>query len=65
MDEQFKDELYEEAKKLVIEERKTSAAFLQRKLQLGYAKSAMFLDMMEEEGIISGYNGAMPRKILK
>lgn len=59
------EELYQEARKLVIDEQKASAAFFQRKLRIGYAKSAMFLDMLEEEGIIGPYDGPRPRKILK
>lgn len=59
------DELYEEAKKLVIEEGKASASFLQRRLRMGYARSAKLLDMMEEEGIVGPADGAEPREILK
>lgn len=59
------DELYEEAKKLVLEERKVSASFIQRRLKIGYARSAQLLDMMEEEGIVGPADGANPREILK
>jgi len=59
------EDLYKQAKKLVIEFGKASASFIQRKLTLGYAKSAELLDKMEEEGIIGPTNGAKPREILK
>lgn len=58
------DELYEEAKKIVIEAGKASASFLQRRLRIGYARAARILDIMEEQGIIGPADGAKPRDIL-
>ncbi|MEK7123866.1 MAG: DNA translocase FtsK, partial [Patescibacteria group bacterium] len=58
------DELYEEAKKTVIEAGKASASFLQRRLRIGYARAARILDIMEERGIIGPADGAKPRDIL-
>jgi len=60
----MEDELYEEAKRIVIEEQKVSASFLQRKLHIGYARSALLLDLLENEGVIGKYNGTKPREIL-
>lgn len=60
----MEDPLYEEAKKLVIRERKSSAAFLQRKLRIGYAQSARLIDMLEDNGVVGPPNGAKPREIL-
>ena len=62
-EEEFEDELYEEAKKLVIETKKASASFLQRRLRIGYARAARLLDMMEEEGIVGPPEGAKPRDV--
>jgi len=59
----FDDELYEEVKRLVIETRKASASFLQRRLGIGYARAARLLDMLEEEGIIGPSQGAKPREV--
>ncbi|HPA25620.1 MAG TPA: DNA translocase FtsK [bacterium] len=59
------EDLYKQAKKLVIEFGKASASFIQRKLTLGYAKSAELLDKMEEEGIVGRSKGINPREILK
>ncbi|MDD3735119.1 MAG: DNA translocase FtsK [Candidatus Pacebacteria bacterium] len=59
----FDDELYGEAKRLVIETKKASASFLQRKLGIGYARAARLLDMLEEEGIIGPSQGAKPREV--
>jgi len=58
------DELYEEAKRLVIEAQKASASFLQRRLKVGYARAARLLDMLESEGIVGPAQGAKPREVL-
>lgn len=59
------ENLYTEAEKLVIREHKSSAGFLQRKLKIGYAMSALLIDMLEEKGIVGPADGTKPRKILK
>lgn len=59
------DDLYEEAKQLVLEADKASASLLQRRLQVGYARAARLLDMMEEEGVIGPSQGAKPREVIK
>ena len=58
------DSLYEEAKRIVIEAKKASASFLQRKLRIGYARAARLLDMLEARGMVGPSDGAKPRKIL-
>ncbi len=58
------DELYEEAKKLVVEAQKASASYLQRRLRIGYARAASILDMLEERGVIGPGEGAKPREVL-
>jgi len=57
------DPLYEEAKKIVIETKKASASFLQRRLRIGYARAARLLDILEEQGIIGPGEGAKPREV--
>ena len=37
---------------------------LQRYLNVGYARAARMIDELEKMGIVSGYNGAKPRKVL-
>ena len=59
----FQDPLYEEAKRIVIENQKASASFLQRRLQIGYARAARLLDMLEAEGIVGPPRGAKPREV--
>ena len=57
------DPLYEEAKKTVIEARKASASFLQRRLRVGYARAARLLDILEERGVVGPGEGAKPRDV--
>lgn len=59
-----KDPLYEEAKEMVVKYQKASASLLQRRLQVGYARAARILDMLEEDGIIGASDGAKPREVL-
>jgi S-DNA-T family DNA segregation ATPase FtsK/SpoIIIE len=61
---QPKDELFDEAAKLVIETGQASISILQRRLRLGYTRAARLIDMMEEEGIIGPFRGSKPREIL-
>lgn len=57
------DELYFQAKDIVIHAQKASASFLQRRLSVGYARAAKLLDIMEENGVIGPANGAKPRDV--
>jgi S-DNA-T family DNA segregation ATPase FtsK/SpoIIIE len=58
------DELYEEAKQIVMEAGKASTSFLQRKLRIGYARAARLIDILEERGVVSAGSGAKPRDVL-
>lgn len=62
--EREKDELFEEATKLILESNQASVSILQRRLMLGYARAARLIDAMEQEGIVGSYQGSKPRKIL-
>lgn len=59
------DDLYEDARQIVIEAGKASTSFLQRKLGIGYARAAKLIDMLEEHGVVGPGNGAKPREILE
>jgi S-DNA-T family DNA segregation ATPase FtsK/SpoIIIE len=59
-----KDELYEIAKRTVLEAGQASTSLLQRRLRLGYARAARILDVMEQEGIVGPPQGSRPREIL-
>ena len=58
------DDMYEEAKKVIVDSGKASTSFLQRRLGLGYARAARIMDMLEERGVIGPADGAKPRDVL-
>jgi S-DNA-T family DNA segregation ATPase FtsK/SpoIIIE len=58
------DELYEQAKSVVLNDRKTSISYLQRKLQIGYNRSANIIEQLEHEGVLSAANSKGVREIL-
>jgi len=58
------DELFNEARELVIQAGKASASLLQRRLKVGYARAARLLDLLEAEGVIGPADGAKPRDVL-
>ena len=58
------DELLPEAINLVVEAGQASISLLQRKLKIGYARAARIIDEMEEVGIVGGFEGSKPRKVL-
>jgi S-DNA-T family DNA segregation ATPase FtsK/SpoIIIE len=59
------DDLFEEAREVVIRDQKASTSYLQRKLGVGYARAAKLIDMLEERGVVSPGNGAKPREVLE
>jgi S-DNA-T family DNA segregation ATPase FtsK/SpoIIIE len=59
-----KDELYDEAVRIVIETNQASVSILQRRLRLGYTRAARIIDMMEQDGIVGPYEGSKARKLL-
>lgn len=58
------DDMFEDAKQVVMDSGKASASLLQRRLRVGYARAARLIDMLEEQGIISAAEGNKPREIL-
>lgn len=58
------DELLPDAISLVVDEGQASISLLQRRLKIGYARAARIIDQMEERGIVGGYEGSKPRKVL-
>lgn len=59
------DELYEDAKAAVIEAGKASTSYIQRKLRIGYSRSARLMDMLEEGGVIGPQDGSKAREVIK
>jgi len=59
-----KDEIYEEAVKLVLQTKQASVSMLQRRLGIGYTRAARLIDMMEDDEIVGPYQGSKPREII-
>ncbi len=59
-----KDELYDEAVRVVMESNQASVSILQRRMRLGYTRAARIIDIMELEGLVGPYEGSKPRRIL-
>lgn len=58
------DEMYEEAKNIVLTERKTSISYIQRRLQIGYNRAARIVEQLEAMGVLSAANNKGNREIL-
>ncbi len=58
------DELYVEARGIVLADKKTSISYLQRRLQIGYNRSARIIEQLENEGVLSAPNTKGNREIL-
>ncbi|MBI2038752.1 MAG: hypothetical protein HYT22_00495 [Candidatus Niyogibacteria bacterium] len=63
-DDNAEDELYDQAKDIIIQVGKASASYLQRRLRIGYARAARLLDILEARGVIGPGDGAKPREVL-
>ncbi len=59
-----RDDLYEQARELVISTGQASASFIQRRMRVGYPRAARMIEMMEEDGLIGPASGGKPREIL-
>ncbi len=57
------DDLYEEAKALVLEAGKSSTSYIQRRLRIGYTRAAFIQDLLEKNGVVGPANGAEPRSV--
>ena len=58
------DELFEEAKEIVLKEKRTSISYLQRRLNIGYNRAANIIEQLERAGILSSPNSKGQREIL-
>ena len=59
-----KDEIYDEALRVVMETGQASASQLQRRLSLGFSRAGRIIDQMERAGLIGPNLGSKPREIL-
>jgi S-DNA-T family DNA segregation ATPase FtsK/SpoIIIE len=58
------DPLLERAIEVVVTAQTASTSLLQRRLRVGYTRAGRLIDMLERRGIISGYEGSKPRRVL-
>ncbi|MDQ3066128.1 MAG: DNA translocase FtsK [Actinomycetota bacterium] len=58
------DPLLDKAIEIVIQTQTASVSLLQRRLRVGYTRAGRLVDMLERRGIISGYEGSKPRRVL-
>lgn len=58
------DELFHQAALLFIEAGNASVSLLQRRLRIGYTRAARLMDLLEEKGVVGGYEGSKPREVL-
>jgi len=61
--EESQDELYDQAKELVVEMQTASVSLLQRRFRIGYNRAARLIDELEANGIIGPSEGSKPRKV--
>jgi S-DNA-T family DNA segregation ATPase FtsK/SpoIIIE len=57
------DEVFEEAKRLVVQYQKASASFLQQMMGIGYPKAARIINDLEQMGVVGPQNGSKPREV--
>ena len=58
------DDMWEDAVRVIIENKKASTSLLQRRLRIGYGRASRLIDQMEEQGIVGSASGAKPRDVL-
>ena len=58
------DDMYKDALRIVVENRKASTSLLQRRLRIGYGRAARIIEEMEENGVIGAADGSRPREVL-
>jgi S-DNA-T family DNA segregation ATPase FtsK/SpoIIIE len=58
------DPLLDKAIEIVVQTQTASVSLLQRRLRVGYTRAGRLVDMLERRGVISGYEGSKPRRVL-
>jgi len=58
------DPLLERAIEIVVQTQTASVSLIQRRLRVGYTRAGRLVDMLERRGVISGYEGSKPRRVL-
>lgn len=58
------DDMYDQAKQVVLEAGKASTSYIQRKLRVGYSRAARLMDLLEQRGVIGPADGSKPRPVI-
>jgi DNA segregation ATPase FtsK/SpoIIIE, S-DNA-T family len=61
---ELRDELYEDAARIILESQRGSVSLLQRKLGVGYSRAARLVDIMADCGLVGDYKGSQAREVL-
>ena len=59
-----KDDLYDQAARIVVTSGQASISYLQRRLRIGFSRAARLVDMMEADGLVSSGTAGKPREVL-
>ncbi len=59
-----RDELFEEAARIIVRHQQGSVSLLQRRLSVGYSRAARLVDQLEEAGIVGQFDGSKAREVL-
>jgi len=63
-DDEELDDMYNDARDLVMRAGKASTSYIQRKMSIGYARAARIMDQLEERSVVGPENGSKPREVL-
>jgi S-DNA-T family DNA segregation ATPase FtsK/SpoIIIE len=58
------DDLFEEARRVVVLHQSGSTSLLQRRLRVGYTRAGRLMDMLEEAGVVGPFTGSKAREVL-
>jgi S-DNA-T family DNA segregation ATPase FtsK/SpoIIIE len=64
LNEVSEDSMVEQAIRIVVQSRKGSSSYLQRRLGIGFNRAAKLLEELEEAGVVGPSNGSKPREVL-
>ena len=62
--EMTRDDLFDEAARIILESQRGSVSLLQRRLGIGYARASRIIEMMAAAGVLGEYKGSQAREVL-